>query len=494
MLFNSLEFVLFLPIAFCLYWLSTDKIRWIVLLVIDWYFYISLCPKFFPLLLFITFISWIFAIAIEKRSDDARNKSWLLALSVVICFSFLFFFKYFNFASEIASGIAGAVGLNLHPKTLAIAQPAGISFYTFMTVSYLVDVYKGKIKAESNFAKLSLYVSFFPQIIAGPIGRAPQLLGQFFEKRNFDATKAESGLRLIMWGYFKKLIIADSLSAYVDGIYSSVYDYFGMTFIITSLMYTMQIYCDFSGYSDIAIGVARLFNIDLMENFKSPYFSRSIKEFWSRWHISLSTWFRDYVYIPLGGSRNGELKKNRNIMLTMLASGLWHGANWTFIVWGGLHGIYQIVEGLFRRQFGRAATDKNSKENTSGSTVISSILHWILTFILIDIAWIFFRTDSISDAFYIVSHLHSGVILHFVAAWNKMLIDFGITGIDLLRLIAPIVLLVIYDFVSLKKDISAEFSKVPLLVRWPIYIALTVWVITTQLNGGTAQSFIYFTF
>ncbi|WP_158589516.1 MBOAT family O-acyltransferase [Butyrivibrio sp. CB08] len=422
----------------------------------------------------------------DRQKTSSKNKSLYLICSILICFSFLFFFKYFNFASEIASGIAGAVGLNLHPKTLAIAQPAGISFYTFMTVSYLVDVYKGKIKAESNFAKLSLYVSFFPQIIAGPIGRAPQLLGQFFEKRDFDAAKAESGLRLIMWGYFKKLIIADSLSAYVDSIYSSVYDYFGMTFIITSLMYTMQIYCDFSGYSDIAIGVARLFNIDLMENFKSPYFSRSIKEFWSRWHISLSTWFRDYVYIPLGGSRHGELKKNRNILLTMLASGLWHGANWTFIVWGGLHGIYQVIEGLFWTRSGE------KKDRQTG--VASNVIHWALTFILVDIAWIFFRADNFSDAFYVVSHLHSGVILHFAAAWTRMLTDFGITGLDLLKLTAPVILLVIYDFISLKKDISTEFSKVPLLVRWPIYIALTVWVVTTQLNGGTTQSFIYFTF
>ncbi len=486
MLFNSLEFVLFLPIAFCLYWFCTDKIRWIVLLIIDWYFYLSLCPKFFPLLLFITFISWIFAIMMDRRRSSPEKKSLYLVFSVLICFSFLFFFKYFGFASEIAASVAGAVGLSLHPKTLSIAQPAGISFYTFMTVSYLVDVYKGKIKAEHNFARLSLYVSFFPQVIAGPIGRAPALLGQFVEKRSFDAAKAESGLRLIMWGYFKKLIIADSLSTYVDSIYSSVYDYFGMTFIMASLMYTIQIYCDFSGYSDIAIGVARLFNINLMENFKSPYFSKSIKEFWSRWHISLSTWFRDYVYIPLGGSRKGELKKSRNIMLTMLASGLWHGANWTFIVWGGLHGIYQVIEGLFRRSHG----EKKDRR----PTVPSNILHWALTFILVDIAWIFFRADNFQDAIFVISHLHSGVILHFAAAWNKMLIDFGLTGYTLLKLIAPVVLLCIYDYISLKRDISTEFSKVPVYLRWPVYILITVWVVNTQLHGGTTQSFIYFSF
>lgn len=454
--------------------------------MIDWYFYLSLCPKFFPLLLFITFISWIFAIMMDRQRHSTKSRSLYLVFSILICLSFLFFFKYFGFASEIAANIAGAVGISLHPKTLAIAQPAGISFYTFMTVSYLVDVYKGKQKPETNFFKLSLFVSFFPQIIAGPIGRAPELLGQFFEKRLFDSTKAESGLRLIIWGYFKKLIIADSLSAYVDNIYSSVYDYFGMTFIITSLMYTIQIYCDFSGYSDIAIGVARLFNIDLMENFRSPYLSKSIKEFWSRWHISLSTWFRDYVYIPLGGSRKGELKKNRNLLLTMLASGLWHGANWTFVVWGGLHGIYQVIEGLFRRSVG--------EKNDCKAGVFSGIFHWAITFILIDIAWIFFRADNFYDAFYVISHLHSGVILHFSAAWSKMLTDFGLTGIDLLKLSAPVALLAIYDHFSLKFDISTEFSKVPVFLRWPVYILLTVWVINTQLHGGTTQSFIYFSF
>lgn len=486
MLFNSLEFILFLPIAFCLYWLSSDKIRWIILLIIDWYFYLSLCPKFFPLLLFITFISWIFAIVMDRQKSSSKNKGFMLGFSVLICLSFLFFFKYFGFASEIAADIAGAIGLNLHPKTISLAQPAGISFYTFMTVGYLVDVYKGKLKPEANFFKLSLFVSFFPQIIAGPIGRAPSLLGQFFEKRSFDSARAESGLRLIIWGYFKKLIIADSLSPYVDGIYTSVYDYFGMTFIIASLMYTMQIYCDFSGYSDIAIGVARLFGIDLMENFKSPYFSRSIKEFWSRWHISLSTWFRDYVYIPLGGSRNGEFKKNRNIILTMLASGLWHGANWTFIIWGGLHGIYQVIEGLLRRLTGE------KKDRKAG--VFSNLLHWVITFILIDIAWIFFRADNFSDAFFIISHLHSGVILHFAAAWTKMLVDFGLTGIGLVKLVAPVALLVVYDYCSLRCDISTEFSKVPIYLRWPVYIILTVWVVNTSLHGGTTQSFIYFSF
>jgi D-alanyl-lipoteichoic acid acyltransferase DltB (MBOAT superfamily) len=431
---------------------------------------------------------------IGESGITAERKKLLLVISVLLCFSFLLFFKYFNFIGESAAALGAAIGYNFSPHTLKLLQPAGISFYTFMTVSYLSDVYKGKVKPQKNYAKYALYVSFFPQIIAGPIGRAPQLMDQFFEKRDFDSQKAESGLRLIIWGYFKKLLIADVLSTYVDTVYANVYDYFGMTFIIASIMYSIQIYCDFSGYSDIAIGVARLFNIGLTENFKSPYFSRSVREFWSRWHISLSTWFRDYVYIPLGGSRKGSFKKNVNIMLTMLLSGLWHGASWTFVAWGGLHGVYQIIEGKLREIVSLRTDDNAPKEKLTNPGIASSIFHWLITFILVDIAWIFFRADCFSDAFFIISHLHSGVILHFAAAWSKMLTDLGLTGIELLKLAALVIILAIYDYISLKRDISSEFTRVPLFLRWAAYVVLTVCVVNTALHGGTAQSFIYFTF
>ena len=305
-------------------------------------------------------------------------------------------------------------------------------------------------------------------------------------EKKFDYDVAVSGLRMMLWGYFKKLVISDALAKYVDLIYGNVPYYFGMTFIMASVMYTFQIYCDFSGYSDIAIGTARLFNIELMQNFKSPYFSSSVREFWSRWHISLSTWFRDYVYIPLGGSRKGKLKKRINLMLTMLVSGLWHGANWTFVLWGGLHGIYQVIEDVLR--------DITGKKEKKAPGRLSVIFHTLLTFALVDIAWIFFRADSISDAFFIVTHLHNGVILHFANAWKKMTVDMLITTFGLWKLLAAILALMIYDYFSLKHDIPKEMSRWKLPLRWLIYVGLTTLIIINKLHGGTTQQFIYFNF
>ena len=492
MLFNSLDFLFFLPIVFCIYWACAERIRWIVLLMISWYFYISLNPQYFPILLLTTFVSWAAGISIS-REDRQSGKRKFMIFAIVVCLAFLAFFKYFNFISGMAASVANLCGLKMQPFTLKLAQPAGISFYTFMTVSYLADVYKGKISAQTNFAKYALHISFFPQIIAGPIGRAPELMDQFFEGRKFDPVKAESGLRMMLWGYFKKLIVADSLSVYVDRVYDCVPYYFGMTFIMTSVMYTFQIYCDFSGYSDIAIGVARLFNIDLMSNFKSPYFSRSIREFWSRWHISLSTWFRDYVYIPLGGSRQGEFRKNRNQLITMLVSGLWHGADWTFVIWGGLHGIYQIIEGYCRKFASKHETAKHS-EKAKAIVIAENVFHWAVTFFLVNIAWIFFRANSISDAFFILTHMHNGVILHFMNAWEKMMVDMNLTVEALLKVLSAVAALMIYDFISLKHDISVEFSKIKLPVRWIFYIALTALIVISELHGGTTQSFIYFNF
>ncbi len=490
MLFNTLDFLFFLPIVFGIYWASSERIRWIVLLLVSWYFYISLNAQYFPILLFTTFISWAAGISMSKENTQTGKKKFMV-FATVVALAFLAFFKYFNFMTESAASFAGFFGLSMQPYTLKLVQPAGISFYTFMTVSYLADVYNGKVKAQTNFAKYALHISFFPQVIAGPIGRAPELMDQFFEKRPFDVEKAESGLRMMLWGYFKKLIVADSLSVYVDMIYGAVPYYFGMTFIMTSIMYTFQIYCDFSGYSDIAIGVARLFNIDLMSNFKSPYFSRSIREFWSRWHISLSTWFRDYVYIPLGGSRKGEFKKNRNQLVTMLISGLWHGAAWTFVIWGGLHGIYQIIEGLCRKVFKKK---EDTAERPKALVIAGNFLHWAVTFAMIDVAWVFFRAKTIDDAFFIVTHMHNGVILHFADAWTKMMVDMNLTVVALLKVLAAITALMLYDFISLKHDISVELSKLKMPLRWLIYISLTAVIIISELHGGTSQTFIYFNF
>lgn len=489
MLFNSLAFLVFLPIAFGLYWIAPSKFRWIVLLLVSYYFYMAASPRYVLLLLATSLTVWLASLVVDRADkEDARFRKGILAVTLVLCFGILVFFKYYNFAANSIMEFLKLFSFNIEPHLLNLLMPVGISFYTFQSASYLLDVYSGKSKPQKSFARFALYVSFFPQIIAGPIGRTNELMPQLEKERKFDYDMAVEGLRMMLWGYFKKLVISDALAKYVDLIYGNVPYYFGMTFIMASVMYTFQIYCDFSGYSDIAIGTARLFNIELMQNFKSPYFSRSVREFWSRWHISLSTWFRDYVYIPLGGSRKGTFRKNVNLFITMLVSGLWHGANWTFVFWGGLHGIYQIIEGFFRDRTGK------SKQKESGESRVSIIFHWLLTFALIDIAWIFFRADSISDALFIMTHLHNGVIFHFADAWKKMTVDMLITTMGLWKLFAAIVVLMVYDFFSLKHDIPKEMSRWKLPLRWLIYISVTVLMIVNKLHGGTTQQFIYFSF
>lgn len=498
MLFNSLSFLFFLPVAFFIYWASPVKVRWIVLLAISYYSYLATSPKYVLLLFFTTLVIYGSARFVAASHTNTQKKA-VLAATLLCVFGLLGFFKYYNFAIESATDFLNIFSIHLHPHTLKILMPAGISFYTFQSVSYLIDVYKGKIEPQKNFARLALYISFFPHIIMGPIGRTEPLMHQFFDEREFDGHKAVYGLRLMLWGYFKKLIIADSLAIYVDRIFGAVPYYFGMTFIMAAVMYTFQIYCDFSGYTDIAIGVAKLFNIDLMDNFKSPYLARSVREFWSRWHISLSTWFRDYVYIPLGGSRKGKIRKDLNQMITMLVSGLWHGSNWTFVIWGGLHGLYQVIEGFFR-DLVKKPQDKKVMEMPAedGKLTIklaaSNFIHWLITFILVSVAWVFFRADTISDAFFVVTHFHNGVVFHFANAWTKMMVDMSLTTFGLIKLFAALIFLMVYDFISLKHDIPQEISKIKAPVRWLLYVALTVVIIVSELHGGTSQQFVYFSF
>lgn len=487
MLFNSLAFLVFLPAAFVLYWIAPEKYRWIVLLAISYYFYMAASPKYVLLLLATSLVIWTSSLVIDRA--DAEHKAFkkgVLIITLLLCFGILVFFKYYNFAANSIVAFMELFSMHIEPHLLNLLMPVGISFYTFQSAGYLIDVYNGKSKPQESFARFALFVSFFPQIIAGPIGRSNELMPQLDCRKKFDYDLAVSGLRMMLWGYFKKLVISDALGKYVDLIYGNVPYYFGMTFIMVSVMYTFQIYCDFSGYSDIAIGTARLFNIELMQNFKCPYFSTSVREFWSRWHISLSTWFRDYVYIPLGGSRKGKIRKNLNLLITMLVSGLWHGANWTFVFWGGLHGIYQVIEGFFRDIFSK---DKNKKPGR-----VSLIFHGLLTFALVNLAWIFFRADSLGDALFIVTHLHNGVILHFFDAWKKMKVDMLITDFGLVKLFAAITALMVYDFFSLKHDIPKEMSGWKLPLRWLIYVGLTALIIINKLHGGTTQQFIYFNF
>ena len=364
MLFNSNAFYLFLPIVFAVYWLTPRRYRWGVLLVSSYYFYMSAGVQYVPLLFLTTLVSYGTALCLG-RTQEKKKKNFCLGAALVFCLGILFVFKYFNFLSGTLADLLVRVSLPISPVTLNLVLPVGISFYIFQSLGYVIDVYKGKTKACAHFGKYAVFVSFFPLLLAGPIERAEHLLPQLEKEHSFDADRAIEGAKLIAWGYFKKIAIADVVVSLVDVVYNDVTAYTGIALGVATFFYAFQVYCDFSGYSDIARGVAKLLDIELMVNFKSPYFAASLKEFWSRWHISLSTWFRDYVYIPLGGSRKGEWKTRRNLLATFLVSGLWHGASWTFVIWGGLHGLGQIVcgegvEPAFSAEEGQAERDPGS--------------------------------------------------------------------------------------------------------------------------------------
>lgn len=349
MLFNSIEFFVFLPVVFILYWSLPHKYRWVLVLASSYYFYMCWNAKCIVWILLTTIVSYVAARWLEKEKSH-RKQRVIVGASVFVCLGMLFYFKYFNFFSSSVISLLKYFGFSSTPIILDVILPVGISFYTFQTLGYVIDVYRGDVKAEHHFGMYAAFISFFPQLVAGPIERTTNLLPQIKYERKFKYDQAIYGLKLMLWGYLKKVVIADTISPYVDLVFANPFSYRGFDFIIAIFFFSIQIYCDFSGYSDIAIGVAKLLGVNLMTNFRSPYFSASIKEFWSRWHISLSTWFRDYLYIPMGGNRCSSLRCNFNLLITFLVSGLWHGANWTFVFWGVMHGTCQIIEKCFSRR------------------------------------------------------------------------------------------------------------------------------------------------
>ena len=475
MSFDSSIFILFMVIVFIIYWSINSKYRWILLLLASYYFYMSWDIKGISLIIFTTILSYSSARLME-RTNKKKKRKLILFLTLVIILGILFFFKYFNFFSNTTRKIFMLFSIKLHPMTLKLFLPIGISFYTFQTIAYLVDVYRENIKSEKHLGKYAVFISFFPQIVSGPIGRANSLLPQINSEHIFNYEKVTYGLKQIAWGVFKKFAIANTLSIYVDKIFNDVHNYKGFSLIIVSLFFTLQIYCDFSGYSDIAIGLAKLLDIDLITNFKSPYFSSSIKEFWSRWHISLSTWLRDYIYIPLGGNRCSKLKNKMNLIITFLVSGLWHGANWTFIFWGGIHGIAQVIENLFNK----------GKKHINESKNIKWFIKVILVILFCNLAWIFFRANSISDAKYIFANMLKGIENPTAYIINGKL-DLQLNKIQFLILFISILLLGIFDFISLKKDVISLVSNMSLIIRWTIYLLLiiiTIVLIPVSENSG----------
>ena len=473
MLFNSWQFAVFLPIVFGLYWSLPHRYRWLLILASSYWFYMSWNIKYVVLILFTTTISYMAGIFLERFRENMAARKFILTFTLVSCLGVLFVFKYFNFFTESFVAFMKIFTLNLHPMTIKLLLPVGISFYTFQTLGYVIDVYRGNTQAERHFGIYAAFISFFPQLVAGPIERTNNLLPQIRAHHEFNYEQATYGLKLMAWGFFKKLAIADVLAVYSDKVFGDVYSFKGFALVLAAFFFTVQIYCDFSGYSDIARGCAKLFGIELMENFRSPYFSASIREFWSRWHISLSTWFRDYVYIPLGGNRCGKFRRGVNVMITFIVSGLWHGANWTFVLWGAVHGLAQVVENAFSRR----------EHEPHG---LGRALRVAGTFMFVMMAWVLFRANTLSEAAYIYSHMFTGFSAYF---------EIGVGMKRLAIYVALIIILTIYDLISQKHNVISLVSSLGTIHRWTVYDAFVVATFLVYANFAvTNAAFVYFQF
>lgn len=482
MLFNSIDFAIFLPIVFLLYWFGTNKnlkLQNLLIVLASYLFYGSWDWRFLLLIIFSTLVDYAVGRKL-KNEQNQLNRKILLWISILVNLGFLGFFKYYNFFLDNFITAFSIFGSQINPNSLNIILPVGISFYTFQTLSYTIDIYKRKLSPTKDFIAFSAFVSFFPQLVAGPIERATNLLPQFYKKRTFVYSKAVDGLRQILWGLFKKIVIADNCAEYANLIFNNSEDYSGSTLVLGALFFTFQIYGDFSGYSDIAIGTSRLFGFDLMRNFAFPYFSRDIAEFWRRWHISLSNWFRDYLYIPLGGSRGGLWMKVRNTFIIFVVSGFWHGANWTFIVWGALNAIYFLPLLLTN-------SNRNNIEIVAKGKLFPTAKEFVMmlsTFSLTVFAWIFFRAANINHAFDYISEILSTSLFEIPNFNNGTLA------------IPTIILTVIFIFIEwLGRE--QQFALQHLGLKWKSpfrYVFYYALILAIFWFGGKEQTFIYFQF
>ena len=478
MLFSSLEFAIFLPVVFALYWFVCNRnlrLQNFLLLVASYVFYGWWDWRFLSLIVFSSFVDYLVGIQMGKEKSPGKKRLYLM-VSILVNLGFLGFFKYYNFFLESFVDAFTFLGYSFEASRLNIILPVGISFYTFQTLSYSIDVYRGKLEPTKDMVAFFAFVSFFPQLVAGPIERATNLLPQFYTFRQFNPSKAIDGLRQILWGLFKKVVIADNCAFYVNDIFGNHTDYSGSTLLLGGVFFAFQIYGDFSGYSDIAIGTSRLFGFNLMKNFAFPYFSRDIAEFWRRWHISLSTWFRDYLYIPLGGSRGGNWMRIRNTFIIFLVSGFWHGANWTFIAWGFLNACYFLPLMLLK-------LNRRNVDNVASGKLLpngSEILQIGITFFITVIAWVFFRAESIQHAFSYLYHMFSASLLSKPEVFP-------------VRIFAFLGVLLVIEWLQREKEhgLYLNDSKLPRFVRWGIYYGL---ILVLFWSGGSTQEFIYFQF
>ncbi|MDO4566250.1 MAG: MBOAT family O-acyltransferase [Oscillospiraceae bacterium] len=485
MLFNSWQFLVFYIVVFVLYYALPHRYRWVMLLLASYYFYACWNSELLILIMAITVVTYFCGRVLPKL--EGGLKKLFLCLGTGIPLLALLFFKYFNFLGENLNNVFRFFALPVNISSMQIILPVGISFYTFQALSYVIDVYRGSSKVEKHIGFYALYISFFPQLVAGPIERSSNLLPQFYKEHKFNYDDVVLGLKTMTWGFFKKIVVADTLAIYVDKIYGSLPQYTGFVLLLASSFFAIQIYCDFSGYSDIAIGVAQTLGFRLMKNFNSPYFSKSIREFWKRWHISLSTFFMDYIYIPLGGSKVKLPRYVFNIMLTFIVSGLWHGANWTFVLWGGLHGIYIVAGRLTANLRKKMSQSLNLNKNTA----LTAIWKVCFTFMLVSVAWIFFRADTVNDAVYIFKNMFAGVSqpLAYITAGIEQL---EFTAVKACSIILSTTLLFAFDFVDMKHDIMTKISNSNTIIRWVIYYAVLLMILVVGQFG--LSQFIYFQF
>lgn len=502
MTFNSVEFLIFFPIVVLVYFVIPQRVKYIWLLISSYYFYMSWNPKYAVLIALSTVLTWISGImidAVDRRYRKRKRKcnlyrKWCVAGCVILNLGILGFFKYYHFIVDNITSVLGRVGIGVQIPVFDVLLPVGISFYTFQALSYTIDVYRREIPPEKNLLKYALFVSFFPQLVAGPIERSKNLIRQIHEPHYFDGERVIRGLLLMMWGFFKKLVIADRAAILVTAVYDNYVNYTGLQIAVATVVFAVQIYCDFSGYSDIAIGAAQVMGFELMENFDSPYFATSVSEFWRRWHISLTTWLRDYVYIPLGGNRGGKWKKYRNIMVTFGLSGLWHGASWNYVAWGCLNGFYQIIGDITGNM--RCRIQRFFKIDTKCWSF--RLGQGIVTFLLVDFSWLFFRAVSLKTA------LH--MILHSIRNFGPVsMLDtskiFGINTLaldekDFFVLVLAVIVLGIFDVVKEKVNIRTWILSQNMIFRYVLYYVIIFTILIFGIYGPEfdASTFIYFQF
>jgi len=479
MLFNSLHFVAFFPLVVVAYFLLPHKYRWILLLAASYYFYACWKVEYLGLIIFSTAVDYYAALEMSKHKSKKKRRKYLY-ISLLANFSLLFAFKYFNFVSENLRQVFQYFNLFYEVPAFQVLLPVGISFYTFQSVSYTIDVYRQRLVPEKNFGRFALYVSFFPQLVAGPIERASRLLPQFYAKQVFDYKRVSFGLKLMFWGFFKKLVIADNLAEYVNAVFGNPTYFHGISVMFAGTFFAFQVYCDFSGYADIAVGASKVLGINLIDNFRQPFLATSMSSLWRRWHISLTSWFKDYIYIPLGGSRVSKWKWYANILIVFIISGIWHGAAWTFILFGTLQGLYLIFEIATRRYFNAFY----KIPLIARFPVLLLNLRRLAVFALFAFSMLFFRADSISDALILTANL-------FKISLSHASVGFG-GKLTLLINFTLIALLLYADSINEKGNLINRISEKPVLVRWGIYYIMAL-IVLVYGNFGLKE-FIYFQF